>query len=150
MYVFLWHHALYIQIHLPFRNPFEKAQFESGSQFNVVSRAGASWRPICFNLLSFFRAVRCQLASVLSPGRRRWTVCSISSCYKKNVVSTAAVNTLTAPLSKYNQINPAQKKRKADVRRELAARKKAALEKLLIVPTEENTALKEEVAQLKA
>jgi hypothetical protein len=70
---------------------------------------------------------------------------------QKNIVSTstAAVNKLTAPLSQYNQMNPAQKKRKADIRRELAARKKAALEKIPIL-TEKNTTLKEEVAQLKA
>ena len=46
-------------------------------------------------------------------------------------------------------MNPAQKKRKTDIRRELAARKKAALEKIPIL-TEENSTLKEEVAQLKA
>ena len=66
----------------------------------------------------------------------------------KTIVPTAAVNKLTAPLSHYKQMNPAQKKRKADMHRQLAARKKVALEKLPIL-TEENTTLKEEVAQLK-
>ena len=46
-------------------------------------------------------------------------------------------------------MNPAQKKRKADVRRELAARKEVALERLPIL-TEENTTLEEEASQLKA
>ena len=69
--------------------------------------------------------------------------------YEKTIVATNAINKLTDHTSKFHALSQTSKKRKADARRKVDARKKAALEKLPIL-IEENTTLKEEIAQLKA
>ena len=74
---------------------------------------------------------------------------ALSPHYEKTIVSTNAINKLTNPISEFHALSQKSKKRKADARRQLDARKKAALDRLPIL-TEENTTLKEEVAQLKA
>ena len=60
--------------------------------------------------------------------------------YEKTIVSTNAINKLADPTSKFHALSQKHKKRKADARRQLHARKKAALEKMPIL-TEENTTL---------
>ena len=69
--------------------------------------------------------------------------------YEKTIVSTNAINKLTDPTSKFHALSQKIKKRTADARRQLHARKKAALEKLPVL-TEENTTLKEQAEQLQA
>ena len=74
---------------------------------------------------------------------------ALSPHYEKTIVSTNAINKLTDPTSEFHAMSQKSKKRKADARRQLDARKKAAVEKLPIL-TEENTTLKEQAAQLQA
>ena len=74
---------------------------------------------------------------------------SPSPHYEKTIFSTNAINKLIDPTSKFHALSHTSKKRKADARRKVDVKKEAALEKLPIL-TEENTTLKEEVAQLKA
>ena len=69
--------------------------------------------------------------------------------YEKTIVSTNVINKLTDPTSKFHALSQKIKKRTADARRQLHARKKAALEKLPVL-TEENTTLKEQAEQLQA